>query len=227
MGDAPRLSLEVEKSVESAVKSYIRHKVSQLSKLKSFNNELTTFISEYLVSHAQGTFLWAALVCTSLHNESKREARRLIKELPSTLDALYGRMLGYVSDSQESKTLSSILAAATHVHQPPKIAELSNVIELSDVDRESIHELIQECGSFLTVREDVVEFVHQSAQEYIKDHLPQAMEAKSVHSELYKSSLRTLSSTLRRNIYEVEDTASDVEDIRLSDPGPDPLASIT
>lgn len=223
--DTPKVSMEIEDSVGIAVQSYIKLKVSRLATLKMYSQDLKTFILEYLSKHAQGTFLWCALVCTSLENVSKREVRRIINELPPTLDALYRRMLESVTTKSYALTLSRILATATCVYRPVSTLEMGNVIDLSEDDMDSMEELVEECGSFLTIRDGIVEFVHLSAQEYVKKYLPLAIEAKSTHQELYHCSLRAMSRTLKRNVCELGDVCIHISEVVL--PVTNPLVPIT
>ena len=218
--DVPKLSLEIEKSIGNAVQSYITLKISELTTVKGYDQETAVYITEFLSKHADDTFLWVALVCTNLNAGNRRTAKKMVEELPPTLDALYNRMLERVTTSEESQTLSRVLAAATHVHRPVSILELGNIMEISDDNLKYIDELVKDCGSFLTIQDNIIEFVHKSAQDYIKKHL----KLTDMHQEIYHCSMRAMSRTLKRNIYELDDIASDAKD--LQPPDTDPLVSI-
>ena len=214
--DAPKLSLEIETSVGDAVQSYIALKVTELTAAKGYDQETAAFVMESLSKHANGMFLWVALVCTNMNASSRRTAKEMVEELPPTLDALYKRMLELVTTSKESQILSRVLAAATHVHRPVSIAELGNIMEISNDNLKYIDELIKECGSFLTIRDNTVEFVHKSAQDYVKNHL----QSVNMHLEIYRCSMRAMSQTLKRNIFELNGIASDTKDLQSPDTNP-------
>lgn len=59
-----RLQLELNRDlVFGAILSYIKHKVRELAIVKNYNSETKLEIESYLTEHADGTFLWVALVC--------------------------------------------------------------------------------------------------------------------------------------------------------------------
>src|SRR6202034_2835078 len=70
-------------------------------------------------------------------------------------------------------------------------------------DLESLNELVDLCGSFLTVREETVYFIHQSAKDYFSTSkgtkifpLGQAEE----HRKIACRSIQVMSNTLKRDI---------------------------
>lgn len=72
-----RLSLEMNaESVATAVDHYIRYKTEHLSKLKKYDLKTETAIRDYLSLHADGTFLWVALICKYLEEKVSRMERR-------------------------------------------------------------------------------------------------------------------------------------------------------
>ena len=204
----PRLALELETSVEGAVHSYINFKVGELSNEKAYHLETQQFILQYLNANAMGTFLWASLVCTNLTEVSKRLAKRVVIEYPSTLDGVYQRMYQQVQTSRDSDVLNKVLMVAALVYRPVSIEELQNIIELSEESIDSLEEMIHDCGSFLKIRRNVVEFVHQSAQEYIRRS---TTTAESVHREIYSCSMKAMFNILERNIYHLIDPATAIE----------------
>ncbi|KAI1384079.1 NACHT domain-containing protein [Hypoxylon trugodes] len=53
-------------SISAAVTAYISFKVSQLSKLQKYNDDTRDVVKQHLLSHANDTFFWVALVCQNL-----------------------------------------------------------------------------------------------------------------------------------------------------------------
>lgn len=55
------------------------------------------------------------------------------------------------------------------VYRPITLSELSSLIEMPDYDydNEALSEIITVCGSFLTLRENTITFVHQSAKDFL------------------------------------------------------------
>ncbi|KAE9566315.1 Vegetative incompatibility protein [Colletotrichum fructicola] len=89
--------------------------------------------------------------------------------------------------------------------------------------------IISICGSFLTIRQDTIYFVHQSAKDFLMNEaypaLGQILPSGIAHQHhaIFSRSLDVLSRTLRRDIYELRKPGSSVED---TSPHPDPLASL-
>ncbi|WYZ35383.1 hypothetical protein EsH8_X_000030 [Colletotrichum jinshuiense] len=168
---AQRLSLEVnEKSVSTAVDSYITFKMSQLSQLKGYRADTASEIRQYLLSNADGTFLWVALVCQELEKTHRWKALQKAKSFPSGLDAFYERMMQQICGAEDAELCRQILALMVTTYRPLSLAESTTFIDecrdLAD-DLESLQGIIGLCRSFLTIREDTIYFVHQSAKDFL------------------------------------------------------------
>jgi hypothetical protein len=100
------------------------------------------------------------------------------------------------------------------------------VEQLEDLDDlESVREIVGLCGSFLTLREDTVYFVHQFAKDFLflkayNKAFPDGSEA--VHRTILLRSLAILSKTLRRDMYSLVAPGYTIENVKL--PEIDPLA---
>ncbi|ROT38618.1 hypothetical protein SODALDRAFT_339955 [Sodiomyces alkalinus F11] len=201
-----RLSLELNgNSISSAVTFYIQYKMAQLVSKKKYDERTRDAVQSYLVANADGTFLWVALVCQALAdtNVRKRHTMQMLNSFPPGLDALYEKMLN-------------------HTH------ELQGLIEsMEDVDEDEVEEIIGSCGSFLTLREGVVYFVHQSARDFLLNIaldriMPQGI--AQCHHAIFSRSLEALQKTLQRDIYDIRDPG--LSNDQITPPDPDPLASI-
>jgi hypothetical protein len=76
-----------------------------------------------------------------------------LKTFPPGLDSLYQRTMGQISDSGSSTLCKRILASIAIVYKPITMFELTSLIDtLEDIseDLESLREIINLCGSFLT-----------------------------------------------------------------------------
>lgn len=221
------ISLELNETfVSDAVQQFIRHKVHQLAKVKKYKDEIRDFVYRHLLSNSQSTFLWVALVCQDLNKTSRRHVLKKLEEFPPGLDDLYGRMIDQVRKSEDAELCKRILAVMSIVYRPITLDELTTLVEIPDgLDDEALLEIIVLCGSFLTLRDDVVVFVHQSAKEFLveKAHVdvfPEDQEAE--HLAIFSRSLQTMSKTLRRNIFDIEFGISTKE---FTEPSPNPLAA--
>ncbi|KAJ5682061.1 uncharacterized protein N7477_002001, partial [Penicillium maclennaniae] len=216
--DTAPISLELnEASVSEAVRRFIQHKVCQLVRVKKYNDETRDTICRHLSSNSQGTFLWVALVCQELDRISRRHALHKLEAFPPGLDALYGRMIDEVRKSEDAASYTRILAVMSIVYRPIMLNELPSVVELPDdlsSDSEALSEIIAICGSFLTVREDTIIFVHQSAKEFLLERrknrgLPGVEEAE--HHRIFSCSLQALCKTLQRDIFQIKFPAYPIE----------------
>jgi hypothetical protein len=131
-----------------------------------------------------------------------------------------------INKSDNADTCRYVLASAAVLYQPVTIPELVALVkQLKDVVN-NVREIINLCRSFLTVREDTVYFVHQSAKDFLfakarKKVFPNSEE--EVHRAIFSTSLAHLSRTLHRDMYSLIAPGSAIEHVKL--PCPDPLAA--
>ncbi|CAG8887462.1 unnamed protein product [Penicillium egyptiacum] len=215
------ISLELnEASVSEAVSNFIQHKVHYLAKVKKYSDETRDTICRHLSSNSQGTFLWVALVCQDLDRTSRRHALKKVEAFPPGLNALYGRMIDQVRNSEDAESCKRILAVMSIVYRPIVFDELVSLIELPDdlsSDFEALSEIIAICGSFLTVREDTIIFVHQSAKDFLlrevlNEVFPKGKEAG--HYAVFSQSLQSMFKTLRRDILDIKFAGYRVQELR-------------
>ncbi|UKZ80133.1 hypothetical protein TrVFT333_007898 [Trichoderma virens FT-333] len=145
-----RLQLELNQdSISKAVDKYIGRKVEELAGLKNYDKETRDAVKYHLTSDADGTFLW-------------------LKSFPPGFDLLYMRMMEQMSNSDDADICKEILAIASVVYRPITRKELKVLIEsLEGDDYNDLPEIINACGSFLTLREGFIYFVHQLAKDFL------------------------------------------------------------
>jgi hypothetical protein len=226
VGPEVRLSLSLESNTESvaaAVAAFIQQKVDKLARAKQYKAEVRHTVFDYLTSNANDTFLWVALVCQELEKTANRHVLRKLALLPPGLDDLYKRMMQQMNDSDDADTCRCILASVAVLYRPVTIHELVALVEQLEDVGEDVKEIIDLCGSFLTVRKDTVYFVHQSAQDFLftkasDEVFPHG--AKDVHRVLFLKSLAIMSRTLHRDMYNLNELGFPVENVEPPDPDP-------
>jgi hypothetical protein len=233
-----RLSLELNaESVAAAVGTYIDHKVLHLSRLKGYDRQTETMVRDYLSSNANGTFLWVALVCQGLEDPKVRERHTLAKlrAFPPGLDSLYAQMMEQIGHSEDADLCKRMLAVATIVHQPISLHELTTLVEMPDDisgHLESLEEIVKVCGSFLTLRDQTVYFVHQSAKDFLLGKATHRASSnafewvfplgvKDVNHTIFSKSLDVMSTVLRRDMYGLREPGFPIDQVKT--PIPDPL----
>jgi len=226
-GHKVKLSLELNAQlVAAAVDIFIQRKVDQLAQEKQYKAEVQDAVLQHLKTNANGTFLWVALVCQELERTTNRHVLKKLAVFPRGLDDLYKRMMQQMSESDDADTCRCVLASIAVLYRPVTIRELVELVEqLKDVSSD-VREIINLCGSFLTVREDTVYFVHQSAKDFLFEKASHEIfpnGAEEIHRAIFLTSLAYLSTTLHRDMYSLKALGSAVENVKP--PHADPLAA--
>ena len=223
---APFLSLETNTaSVSQAIEHYIQFKANELADAKDFHKDTKDIVLAYLQQHANGTFLWVALVCANLAKVRQRHVKTTMQQFPSDLNAVYHRMWQMVEDNDDAEILQRILAICTLAVWPLALNELKTILELPEDSTTFLKEVIQDYGSFLSINKaDVIEFVHQSAKEYVDKR--NCVAPKPLHKEIFSCSMAALFRVLRRDIYKLENPATSIVKLQQSELRSDPLADV-
>jgi hypothetical protein len=229
-GHKVRLCLELNaESVSTAVGKFIQHKVSQLAEGRKYDNKIRDAVLDYLSLHADSTFLWIALVCQNLEKIPRWKVVAKLSTFPPRLELLYKRMIVQIRSSDDADLYKQILASIAVVYRPITLKELTYlVVMLNDMadDLVSVQELIGFCGSFLTIREDTIYFVHQSAKDFLfakasDEVFPTGRE--ETHYTIFSRSLQVTSKTLRRDMHSLRSLGCPAK--QVTQPDPDPLAA--
>jgi hypothetical protein len=213
------LSLEQNaESVSLAVSVFIRQKVDQLAQENQYGTVLRNAVLRHLTTNANDTFLWVALVCQDLKKTARRNVLKKLALFPAGLDALYERMMQQMLASDDAEICRCVLASTAILYRPVTVSELVALVEQLEDVSDDIREIISLCGSFLTLREDTVYFVHQSAKDFLfakayDEAFPDGSEA--VHQAIFLRSLAILSKTLHRDMYSLEAPEYPIENVKL------------
>ncbi|KAF2189356.1 hypothetical protein K469DRAFT_626298 [Zopfia rhizophila CBS 207.26] len=232
-----RLSLEVNpKLVFHAIDVYITHKIAKLTSMK-YDQELQAQVREQLRRKANGTFLWVALVFKELleleevEYEDSSDVLQVLDQMPSDLPKLYDRMMGQIGrlKGTDPKNCRSVLSAATLAYRPLHLLELPIVAGLRGrlTQKGNLEKIVNKCGSFLTIREDYVYLIHQSAKDYLTENASKTFFPAgpgSIHFDMFSRSLDALSHTLRQDIYNLRCPGFPID--KVKEPDPDPLAAV-
>jgi NACHT domain len=207
---AHEMSLELNSShVSKAVKSFIDFKVRELAVRKRYDSELQASVRDYLTDNAEGTFLWVALVCKALESVLAGTTERVLKTFPAGLEPLYERMMGQIEherDFAEVGLCKQILCTVTLACRPLCLNEIGIIAGLpEDVSNnlQYLQGLVESCGAFLTLREQTVYLVHQSAKDYFitgKGSNIFPFGQIKTHDQLAHRSLRLMLATLKRDV---------------------------
>jgi len=137
-------------------------------------------------------------------------------------------MLKQISPSKDAQLCKEILAIASVVYRPITLEELKVLVEgLGDLSKEEVEEVISSCGSFLTLQNSLISFVHQSAKDYLlNEALDEILPFGIAHQHhiVFSRSLELLCETLNRDIYGLRAPGHPTDQVLT--PEPDPLAPI-
>jgi hypothetical protein len=186
---------------------------------------------------ANGTFLWVAIVFKSLdlmgYYDDNSEVLEMLDKMPENLTQLYATMVERTSQlkGESSKLCRTALAIATLVYRPLHLNKLSTLAgfqnRLKNLSR--IEKLIKDCGSFLTVQDNKIYFIHQSAKEYLTNDVssqtfifPDGRD--KVQFTIISNSLDATSQIRRKNMYKLEHPGTLIDDV--CSPKDNPLDTI-
>ncbi|RWA05589.1 hypothetical protein EKO27_g9520 [Xylaria grammica] len=131
---------------ERPVKAYIDYKLNTLKGRKGYGDEVLKEILKIVQERAGNTFLWVALAFKAL-GEMNSGVDRSEKSMPSDC--------------------KKVLKAAFLAFRPLSFSELS--IAITGLGIDITEDAVEECGSFFAVADKIVNFIHQSTKDFLKD----------------------------------------------------------
>ncbi|KAF2813542.1 uncharacterized protein BDZ99DRAFT_381439, partial [Mytilinidion resinicola] len=225
-----RLSLELKENAEQvsrAVNMYIDDKLSRLESLQG-DGGLRDRIRDILRKKANGTFLWVALVVEELEKPESWDPLLVVEEVPTGLPELYDRMVNQIQllTKRNSEVCRLILSIVTVAYRPLYLAEIGSLCRLPGQNlalTTNARKIVAMCGSFLTVRDDQVYLIHQSAKDYLSDEARATVFASQTqtHHDIFVRSLELMTSTLKRDMYHLIAPGVLIDQVQV--PHPDPL----
>ncbi|KAM3509428.1 hypothetical protein MY10362_000592 [Beauveria mimosiformis] len=230
-----RVHLKLEdkhNSIAASIDAYILNAVGSLKRQKQLDDINVDLIKHHLVQNAEGTFLWVALVCKALaHPDVLRgDVKRQLASFPRGLKPLYSEMLKRIRRSEYQSLYQQLLSIMSAVFRPLTFVELSAFSPqlLDDYDDGDLERRIARCGSFLTVKDKTVSFVHKSAKDYLlgeEGFVAGSSNWSAQHYTIFLAALELLKSTLRRDMCKLDFLGPLSE--RDSQPDLEPLVPIS
>jgi hypothetical protein len=134
-----------------------------------------------------------------------------------------------LEDAEDAERCKSILSVVSTVYRPVTFDELASFVDMPNSisgNYKALSEIIRLYGSFLTLRERTISFIHQSAKDFLfkeasDEIFPSGI--KNIHHVIFLGSLYVMSRTLRRDIYSLHALGCPIEQVKQ--PDPDPLAA--
>ncbi|KAJ4288070.1 hypothetical protein N0V90_012087 [Kalmusia sp. IMI 367209] len=215
-----KISLDISAGhVSKAVRTFVRFKIQQLAMIKDYSPGLKDKVQQLLHNQAEGTFLWVSLVCKELEGVPLYRTREVLHALPPGLNPLYNRMMAQISvqDVQTVEYCKDILRSMNLAYRPLRVEELAVIVNFpSDLfdNVQAVSDLVRRCGSFLTMREGTVLFVHLSAKDYFASERGQQVfdGALVEHRWMVHRLLDTMNSTLQRDMCSLQKPGASIHE---------------
>jgi ankyrin repeat protein len=157
--------------VSADVAKFVQSKVEELSHKLKLDTAFERNAANVLMEKSEGTFLWVGFVMGELLKKNTRsQVEKAMYSLPKGLPAVYARMLHDIEpdDRENSKKLLTCISVA---FKPLSLKTLADILgcrssatiseEQATLDETAV------CASMLNIRDKRVEFVHQSAKDYL------------------------------------------------------------
>jgi len=225
---SPETLIELDiQNQQGRVEKYIKHKLSDLENSRfgnTYTDEILATVLHEVAERAEDNLLWLSLVFKDLRTMRGSYAVRNIKDYPSGLSKLYDHKITRIENAtvEHLQPCKDVLIATSLAYRPFSLSELAALLPWSDeIDPCTV---IEECGSFLAIKEETVSPIHKSAKDYLMNHHSR-LQGSTIqgHVDITKFSVEAMSS-LKMDIYGLRDYGLELKDIRP--PRPDPLASI-
>ena len=166
--------------VSADVAIFVKSKVRELSQKLRVDTTFENHATKLLLEKSEGTFLWVGFVMAELLKKRTRsQVEKAMDNLPKGLPAVYARMLQNIEpdDRENSKKLLICASLAFRKLSLKALADILSCQSSATISEErATLDEIEICAPMLHFREQAVEFVHQSAKDYLlrdqMDHDP-------------------------------------------------------
>lgn len=197
------------KLLKDPVEKYIDHKMkafrSERDEEDGYTEEILNEIEVAIHKGANTTFLWVAFAFQELEETHGEKALDRIKALPSDLEGFYDHTMDRIENEKvrSAPDCKKLLRTVFLTYRPVTLSELAVLADLNSMS--FARKIVKDCRSFLTIREDMVSLIHQSAKDYLGKKFETRLGDFGIayyHFEISKNSIKYMNS-LRKDIYNV------------------------
>ncbi|GKU10748.1 unnamed protein product, partial [Fusarium langsethiae] len=181
-------------TISQEVNHVITHRINQLAMEKRLSTQIKDHLEKQLRETAHRTYLWVYLVFDYLKKDDFKRTPNGVKSaiaiLPKTINEAYEQILNKAKDDPMVRRVLSIILAAS---RPLTLSEMNVAVNI-DYTSQSIHDLDLEddedfkmrlrswCGLFISIHQESIYFIHQTAREFL---LADSASPKTLSSELH------------------------------------------
>jgi ankyrin repeat domain-containing protein 50 len=175
----PTIRLKAEDEVDainSDIKLVVKVKLRMLASMRGLSGDVQTNLEDRLINNAGQTFLWVSLILELIENSarvSRKVLDNMLSTIPSTLDAVYNKILQQSTNSEDAKKVLHILVAAV---RPLTLREMNVAFAIRDGNKSyegldlepHICDTIKNlCGPFVRIINSTIYLAHQTAKEFL------------------------------------------------------------
>lgn len=178
------LDSDHEDQIKSDIERVASANVKRFSWMDGYSPRFEEEVHKILLERSEGTFLWVGCVVNELEKETTCSGvLQKLRTFPKSLNAIYGRMLLQIEESDRRLQTSLILRWVALAVSPLTLEELAAAIQtqpFTTIDAEPtgdqvvvigaqqvIRDQIKMCGSLLQLHGETVVLVHKSAREFL------------------------------------------------------------
>ena len=182
-GPVIRLSGENDKEREEISKEIdivLDQRIKDFCNRRDLNSDDKDFLLQKFTSIPQRTYLWAHLTMAILEDTpgfTRGNTRRILENIPSTVDAVYEKILQRSVDPSKTRVILQLIVASNRAFTVTEMGimlaldghqshyrELEEFLEPEARFRVTLREI---CGLFVTVVDQNVYLLHQTAREFL------------------------------------------------------------
>ncbi|KAK4076311.1 hypothetical protein Trihar35433_2871 [Trichoderma harzianum] len=172
---------EASEAISHEIDHVIQHRLNELSKMKCLSADITEYLKIRLQEASHRTYLWVYLIFDYLKEEDFKKTLKGVEStlitLPRSVNEAYERILSKSKqDPMVRKVLSIIFGAKipltlTEMNEAVNFDASSQTIDL-ETNEDFKSRLRSWCGLFISIYDDHVYFLHQTAREFLQQSFP-------------------------------------------------------
>ncbi|KAB8231640.1 uncharacterized protein BDW43DRAFT_320666 [Aspergillus alliaceus] len=171
---------EEAQQISREINLVIEKRINDICRQRLLEKDERILLTEQLNAVGNRTYLWVSLTLDVLENIqgfTKGNIRRVIQDLPATVDSAYEKILDRSLDADKARVLLHIITSAM---RPLSLGELSLALAISAGHQTliDIHDEVEPedrfrktlrdvCGLFVVVIDKKVYLLHQTAKEFL------------------------------------------------------------
>ncbi|KFZ19928.1 hypothetical protein V501_00400 [Pseudogymnoascus sp. VKM F-4519 (FW-2642)] len=185
--------MKLEDQTRNDIIEYVCCEIRRIAKeVVQCSLEELDFVSRTLIFRSRGVFLWVKLVLAELEERAMEglcttaEIENLTTSIPTDLEELYFKIVEKIEkrDQAAVRECQTILRWVAYSPEPLDVEQMREILAVSLCGNSSLsgaqiarhrvrhveelrRRITNRCGNLLEIRRGVVQFVHQTAREYI------------------------------------------------------------